>query len=91
VPITDTFSTGSIQVPNGSIACGQDPWPVASWPVSSKSLWATPNLHGQWDVCFLHFDQDRGVLSGWFGTISVMHFDSLSQAYALNPNEKGSF
>lgn len=33
---------------------------------------------------------DGGVLSGCFGTISMMHFDSLGQAYALNPHEKGS-
>lgn len=33
----------------------------------------------------------EGLLSGWFGTISMMHFDSLGQAYALNPHEKGSF
>ena len=32
-----------------------------------------------------------GVLSSWFGTISMMHSDSLGQAYALNPQEKGSF
>lgn len=33
----------------------------------------------------------EGLLSGWFGTISMMHFDSLGQTYALNPHEKGSF
>lgn len=38
--------------------------------------------------CLFRFDQDRGVLRGWFVSISVMHLDSVGQAYALNPNEK---
>lgn len=46
-------------------------------------------VHSQWDACLLRFDQDRGVLGSGSGTISMMHFDSLGRAYALNPQEKG--
>lgn len=46
-------------------------------------------VHSQWAACLLRFDQDRGVLGSGSGTISMMHFDSLGRAYALNPQEKG--
>lgn len=84
-------------MPKWSADHGQYPYhPVASGAVSPTVPAGSPmlrsSIHRQQHVSLLCFDQDggRGVLSGCFGTISMMHFDSLGQAYALNPHEKGS-